>query len=77
MATTELKVVGPGIADIYLAAEIQAQPYFLLPDVERAVQDAVALYLDFDAVSFGQPIYVSRVYDQIQSLPQTCLILFL
>jgi hypothetical protein len=75
MASTELKVVGPGIADIYLAAEIQAQPYFLLADVERAVQDAVARYLDFDAVSFGQAIHVSRIYDQIQSLPQVASLL--
>lgn len=70
MATTALTVVGPRPADVYLTATINAQPYFYAPDVQRAAEDAVASYLDFDAVSFGQPIYLSRIYDLIQSLPQ-------
>jgi hypothetical protein len=70
MATTTLKVVGPRAADIYLEATINAQPYFYADDVKRAAEDAVASYLDFDAVSFGQPIYLSKIYDLIQSLPQ-------
>jgi hypothetical protein len=38
--------------------------------VATAVQGAVASYLAFEAVDFGQPIYLSKVYDVIQSLPQ-------
>jgi hypothetical protein len=70
IATTTLKVVGPRAADIYLRATINAQPYFYAVDVGRAAEAAIASYLDFDAVSFGQPIYLSKIYDLVQSLPQ-------
>jgi hypothetical protein len=70
MTTTTLKVVGPRPADIYLSVSINAQPYFYSADVQREAEDAVASYLDFDAVSFGQSVYLSKIYDLIQSLPQ-------
>ncbi len=70
MATTILKIVGPQPADIYLGATIQAQPYYLRSDVQAAVEQAIAQYLDFEAVDFGQPIYLSKIYDVIQDLPQ-------
>jgi hypothetical protein len=70
MVTTPLKIVGPLPADIYLRAEVRAQPYYLQSDVRAAVERAVADYLSFEAVDFGQSIYLSRIYDIIQSLPQ-------
>jgi hypothetical protein len=70
MATTLLKILGPIPADIYLGAIIRAQPYFLQSDVRAVVEAAVAQYLAFEAVDFGQPIFLSKVYDIIQNLPQ-------
>jgi hypothetical protein len=70
MTTTTLTVIGPRAADIYLAATINAQPYFYAADVQREAEEAVASYLSFDAVSFGQAVYLSKIYDLIQSLPQ-------
>ena len=35
-----------------------------------AAAAAVAQYLAFEAVDFGQPIFLSKVYDIIQNLPQ-------
>jgi hypothetical protein len=70
MVTAALKIVGPRPADIYLSATVQAQPIYLRSDVAAAAAQAVADYLAFDAVDFGQPIYLSKVYDVIQSLPQ-------
>jgi len=70
MTTTSLTIVGPQPADIYLGAVVRAQPYFLQTDVRAAVEEAVAGYLAFEAVEFGQPIYLSKIYDVIQSLPQ-------
>ncbi|HEY9232992.1 MAG TPA: putative baseplate assembly protein, partial [Blastocatellia bacterium] len=70
MVTTQLTVVGPQPADIYLGAVIRAQPYYRQSAVRAAVEQAVADYLAFEAVSFGQPIYLSKVYDVIQSLPE-------
>jgi len=70
MATTTLEILGPQPADIYLSADVQAAPYYLQSDVQVAVENAVSSYLDFDSVDFGQPIYLSKIYDVVQSLPQ-------
>jgi len=70
MTTTSVKIIGPQPADIYITADVNAQPYFYKADVQRAVEDAVASYFAFDAISFGQPIYLSKVYDLIQNLTQ-------
>ncbi len=70
MTTTSVKVVAPTPADVYLRARIQAEAYYRQSDVRAAAEAAVAAYLDFDAIDFGQPIYLSRIYDAIQSLDQ-------
>ena len=70
MASTFVRVLGPRPADIYIRAVVQAQPFYRRADVREAVERAVAGYLAFDAVAFGDRIYLSRVYDAIQSLPQ-------
>jgi hypothetical protein len=70
MASVSISVYGPQVADIYLSATVRAQPYFLQSDVNAAIQQAVSDYLSFDAVDFGQSIYLSKIYDVIQNLPQ-------
>jgi hypothetical protein len=75
MTTTPVTVIGPAPADIYIAATVQAQPYFLQSTVRAAVEAAVASYLNFDYVQFGQQVYLSKVYDVIQSLPQVASLL--
>lgn len=70
LATATVDVVGPDPLDVYLRATIQAQPYFLERDVRTAVEGAVAALLDFEAVRFGQRLFISRIYDAIQDLPQ-------
>ncbi len=68
MVTTTLQILGPQPADIYLGATVQAKPYFMQSDVRAAVERAVSDYLALAAVDFGQQIYLSRIYDAIQSL---------
>lgn len=75
MTTTPVTIVGPAPADIYLAATVQAQPYFLQSTVRAAVEAAVASYLAFENVDFGQPVFLSKIYDVIQSLPQVASLL--
>ncbi len=70
MVTTGVTIVGPKAVDIYLRATVRGQPYFRQVDVKVAVEQAVAGYLAFDAVEFGQWIYLSKVYEIIQSLEQ-------
>jgi hypothetical protein len=70
MASVHVEVVGPAPADILLAATVRAQPYFLRSDVQAAVEKAIGDHFAFDAIEFGQSIYLSRIYDLIQGLPQ-------
>lgn len=70
MATSTLRVLGPEPADVYLSATVRAEPYYLQSDVHTAVTAAAAALLAFDAVGFGEPLYLSRLYDALQSLPQ-------
>lgn len=70
MATSVLRVLGPEPADIFLKAVIRAEPFFLQEDVRAAVTGATAGLIAFDVIDFGQSIFLSRVYDVLQSLPQ-------
>jgi hypothetical protein len=70
MASTFIEVLGPIAVDVYIRARIQAQPYFLVADVRAAAERAVAEYLAFENVDFGTPVFLSRVYDVIQELPE-------
>ena len=70
LAGSVLVVLGPEPVDVYLRASVQAHPYYLEADVRAAVEGAIADLLAFDAVEFGAPVYLSRVYDAIQSLEQ-------
>ncbi|MFZ3599216.1 baseplate J/gp47 family protein [Streptomyces sp. BH104] len=70
MATSVLRVLGPQHADIFLQAVIRAEPFFLQEDVRAAVTAATAGLIAFDVIDFGQSLFLSRVYDVLQSLPQ-------
>jgi hypothetical protein len=70
MATSVLRVLGPEPADVYLKATVRAEPYYLQEDVHATVTAAAAGLIAFDTIDFGQPIYLSRLYDALQSLPQ-------
>jgi uncharacterized phage protein gp47/JayE len=70
MVTSALRVLGPDPVDIYFRATVRAQPYFLRDDVRAVVTAAAADLLAFDRVDFGEPLYLSRLYDALQSLPQ-------
>lgn len=70
MASVHVGVTGPVAVDVVLEMTVRAQPYFLRSDVEAAVNKALTDHFAFDAIEFGQVIYLSRIYDLIQSLPQ-------
>ncbi|WP_306316874.1 MULTISPECIES: baseplate J/gp47 family protein [unclassified Streptomyces] len=70
MAGSVLRVLGPEPADIFLQAVIRAEPFYLQDDVRAAVTAATAGLIAFDAIDFGQSLFLSRVYDVLQSLPQ-------
>ena len=70
MATAQLRITGPQAADIYIGAVVRAQPYYRRRDVQAKVEASIAEYLSFAAVDFGQSVYLSKVYDVIQDLPE-------
>ncbi|MBO0870007.1 MAG: baseplate J/gp47 family protein [Micromonosporaceae bacterium] len=70
MVSTGLRIIGPQPVDVYIDAVVRAQPYFLQSDVVAAAQQAVGALLAFDNVDFGAPVFLSRVYDAVQSLTQ-------
>jgi uncharacterized phage protein gp47/JayE len=70
MVTSVLRVLGPEPVDVYFMARVRAEPYYLQDDVRAAVTAAAANLIAFDRVDFGEPIFLSRLYDALQSLPQ-------
>jgi hypothetical protein len=54
---------------IYVTAVIEVQSFYVRADVVSRVQQAAARLLAFERVEFGQPVYLSRFYDESQSVP--------
>ena len=54
---------------IRVTAQVAVESYFVPTDVVGAVRQAAAALLDFDAVTFGQPVYLSSFYERTQSVP--------
>jgi hypothetical protein len=54
---------------IMVAAEIGVESYYVRAEVVAAAQQAAAQLLAFDAVGFGQPMYLSAFYERIQDVP--------
>jgi hypothetical protein len=54
---------------IYVTAEIEVQSFYVRADVVARVRQAAARLLAFERVDFSQPVYLSRFYDEIQSVP--------
>jgi hypothetical protein len=54
---------------IYVTAVIEVQSFYVRADVVSRVQQAAARLLAFERVAFGQPVYLSRFYDECQSVP--------
>ena len=54
---------------IRVTAQIAVQSYYIPADVSAAVLAVAAAMLAFDQVDFGQTIYLSKYYEQIQEVP--------
>ncbi len=54
---------------IRVTAQIAIQSYYIPADVSAAVLAVASAMLDFDQVDFGQAIYLSKYYEQIQEVP--------
>jgi len=54
---------------ILVTAELAVQSYYVLGEVLAEVRAAAAALLAFEAVTFGQPVYLSAFYEAVQSVP--------
>lgn len=70
MTSSTVRVLGPEPVDVFFTATVRAEPYYLQDDVRVAVTGAAADLLAFDRIDFGESVYLSRLYDALQSLPQ-------
>ena len=57
------------IYNLKVTADIAVESFFVRADVVAQVQQAVADLLAFDRVGFNQTIYLSRFYEETQSVP--------
>lgn len=70
MTATTVHVRGPQPVPIHLRADVRAEPHYRQQEVRTAVEESVGALLAFNVVDFGQDVFLSRVYDAAQSLPQ-------
>jgi predicted phage baseplate assembly protein len=55
--------------NIQVAAQLDVDPTRVPADVQAAAQAALINYLSFDNLQFGQPIFLSSIYAQLQAVP--------
>ncbi|MCG2622422.1 baseplate J/gp47 family protein [Arthrobacter sp. I2-34] len=69
MLTQIIEVEDVDYVEIFVTAEVGVESYYVREDVRAAVEQAASALLDFEAVGFGETLYLSRFYDAIQSTP--------
>jgi hypothetical protein len=54
---------------IHVTAEVTAEPFYVPAEVLARVREAAGKLLTFDRVGFGETVYLSRFYEEIQNVP--------
>jgi hypothetical protein len=68
MLSTIVEIEDVDYVPIYVTAEIEVESFYVRADVVARVQQAAARLLAFERVEFNQPVYLSRFYDESQSV---------
>jgi hypothetical protein len=68
MLTTIIEIKGPDYAKINITADIKALPYFRNEDVWHDAETAIRDLFDFEKVDFKQTLYLSKIYEALESL---------
>jgi uncharacterized phage protein gp47/JayE len=69
MLTTFIQVENPNYVSIQLRATFGAKPYFKQGDVQADAKAAIAALFDFAKADFGQILYLSTIYQVLETLP--------
>ena len=68
IATMQLKVFGPTYVDVRVDADVWLDPRFNKTQVLQKIDDALGQLWSFDAVDFGETLYISKIYEAIEAL---------
>ncbi|WAS91044.1 baseplate J/gp47 family protein [Nannocystis punicea] len=68
MLTTLLDLRDPVYVPVALAAKVEVEPYFYRTEVRARVKEAIRALWSFDNVDFADTLYVSKVYEAIESI---------
>lgn len=69
MLTTLIQIQDPSYVRIEVSAQISALGYFKSADVLANAQAAIQQVLDFATVEFGETLYISNIYEVLESVP--------
>ena len=69
MLTTFLQIENPDYVEIQIQADIGAKPYFRNQEVHDAAETAVQALFDFEQVDFADILYLSKIYEALESEP--------
>ena len=69
MMTTLIRVKDPTYVPVYITAEVNVKSYYFQADVRHQIEEAIQKeVLNFDKLDFGQPVYLSKVYEAIENV---------
>lgn len=66
--TSLLEILDPKYVGVEVRGMLEVEPYFFRKQVVTGVQEAVKRLLAFDAVSFEDTLYLSKVYEAIEAV---------
>ncbi len=71
MVTTLVNVRSPVFVWLHITVNVGVEPTFYREDVERRVEEALAVLLDIDRLDFGKTFYLSKIYEAVEAVPGT------
>ena len=69
MLSQVIEVQEPRYVELRVTAEVSVKSYYLTQDVLDGVRQAAGALLAFDAVDFGQQVYLSSFYEKAAEVP--------
>ncbi|PID86940.1 MAG: hypothetical protein CSB13_01835, partial [Chloroflexi bacterium] len=68
MVSTKVDIKDPSYINVCLSGELEIDPYYYTEQVKQQVADAITKLLSFDNVDFEFKLYLSKVYEAIESI---------
>lgn len=66
--STVIEIEDVTYVDVFVRADLGVISYYSQEQVARQVQQAAEALLSFEAVKFGQPLYLSKLYEAIEAI---------